>query len=55
LPRLLIVADAREPTTQFDGSSEPATTIERGADRRSLFFGDSEHLPGMEMPAVNGK
>jgi hypothetical protein len=55
LPRLLIVADAREPATQLDGSRELATPIERGTDRGSLFLGDSEHLPSMEMPAANGK
>jgi hypothetical protein len=55
LPRLLIVADAREPATQLDGSRELATPIERGADCSGLFFGDSEHLPSMEMPAANGK
>jgi hypothetical protein len=55
LPRLLIVADAREPATQLDGSRELATPIERGADRGGLFFRDRKHLPSMEMPAANGK
>jgi len=35
--------------TQLDGSPEFTTTVERSADRGSLFLGDGEHLPSMGM------
>jgi hypothetical protein len=48
LPRLLIVADAREAATQLAGGRELATTIECGADRSRLFLRDNEHHLSME-------
>jgi hypothetical protein len=44
LPRLLIVADAREPAKQLDGGRELATTIECGTDRSRLFLRDITNI-----------
>jgi hypothetical protein len=55
LPCLPIVGDPREPSAQLDRSGKLATTVERSADRCSLFLGHGKHLPSMEILAANGK
>jgi hypothetical protein len=48
LRRFPIIGDPRESPPQLDGSRKLATTIERGADRGSIFLTDDKHSSSME-------
>jgi hypothetical protein len=43
------------PGNRWRSSTELATTIERSADRGSLFLGNDEHPARMEIQVANGK
>jgi hypothetical protein len=54
-PSLRIVGHAGEQSAQLDCGRQLAATIEGGADRGGVGFGDNEHLGSMGTRTVTGK